>query len=49
MINQFLICIQGGLGSLFPCPYLLRSLTFFGEEKGEQQKEKKYIIYSPSS
>ncbi len=43
MISQFVVCIQGGLGSLFPCPYLLGSLTPFGKE---QQREGEHILYS---
>ena len=42
MISQFLVCIQGGLGSLFLYLYLLGGLTLFGEK---QQREREYILY----
>ena len=44
MISQFLVYIQGGLGSLFPCLYLSGGLTLFGEEE-KQQKEGKHILH----
>ncbi len=44
MISQFLVYIESGLGSLFPCPYLLGALTPF-EEKEEQQREGEHILH----
>ncbi len=42
MTSRFLVCIRGGLGFLFPHPYLLGGLIPFGEE---QQKEGEHILY----
>ncbi len=44
MISRFLVCIRGGLGSLFPRPYLSGGLTPFGEEE-EQKKEGEHILH----
>lgn len=45
LISRFLIYIQGGLGFLFLCLYLLRGMISFREEEEEQQREREYILY----
>lgn len=40
-----MVYIQSDLYSLFSCPYLLSSLTPFGKEKKEQQKNEEYILH----
>ena len=39
MICQFLVYIEGDLGSLFLYPYLLRGLTLFQKEEKQKGKE----------